>query len=133
MGMLKVPPWAWFIAVGGAATLVHFGVVLLLVHQVALPPLVSNVMAWCVAFGVSYGGHRRLTYRAQAAPLGRSVLRFASVSLAGLAVNEGSYALLLRYTPLRFDVALALVLAAVAVFTYWLGRHWAFAGSRPAP
>jgi putative flippase GtrA len=129
---MKVPPWAWFVAVGGAATAVHFGTVLLLVHALALPPLGANLLAWWVAFAVSYGGHRRLTYRAQAAPLGRSVRRFAAVSLAGLAVNESAYALLLHFTALRFDVALAFVLAAVAVVTYWVGRHWAFAGSPPA-
>lgn len=124
---MRLPPWLWFIGVGSAAALVHFGVVLLLVHQHAVPPLAANLLAWCVAFGVSYTGHRRLTYRAHAVPLGRSVRRFAAVSLAGLAANEGAYALLLHYTPLRFDLALAVVLVAVAVFTYWLGRHWAFA------
>lgn len=130
---MSVPPWGWFVVVGGAAALVHFGVVVMAVREFALAPLVANVLAWCVAFTVSYAGHRRLSFRAQAAPVRRSALRFAAVSLAGLGVNETAYALLLHLTPLRFDLALAVVLAAVAVVTYWLGRHWAFAGTPPAP
>lgn len=127
---MKLPPWLWFVAVGTAAALVHFGVVVLLVSQAQAAPLAANVLAWCVAFGVSWAGHRALTFRAQAAPLARSARRHAAVSLAGLALNEAAYALLLRVTPLRYDVALALVLVGVAVLTYQLGRHWAFAGKR---
>ena len=126
---MKLPSWLWFIAVGTAAAAVHFAVVLVLVGKLALPPLVANLLAWCVAFGVSYSGHRALTFRAHAAPLVRSAWRFAAVSLAGLAANELAYAALLQFTTVRYDVALALVLLGVAAFTYVLGRHWAFAGT----
>lgn len=129
---MMLPSWLWFVIVGGTAATVHFGVVLGLVQRLQWAPLAANVAAWCVAFGVSYIGHRHLSFRAGAAPLGRSVRRFATLSLAGLTVNEGAYALLLHGTGLRYDVALALVLAGVAVFTYVLGRHWAFAGNSPA-
>jgi putative flippase GtrA len=127
---MKLPSWLWFLAVGSTAAAVHFAVVLVLVGGgIVQAPLVANVLAWCVAFGVSYGGHRFLTFSHQQAPLARSALRFAAVSLGGLALNEGAYAVLLQFTPLRYDVALFLVLLGVAVVTYWLGRHWAFAGS----
>ena len=127
---MKPPPWLWFVAVGCAAAGVHFAVVLWLVSRHIAPPLVANLVAWCVAFGVSWSGHRWLSFRGQAAPLARSALRFALVSLGGLVSNELAYAALLALTPLRYDVALALVLLAVAVVTYQLGRHWAFSGSR---
>ena len=122
-----------FVAVGCVAAAVHFALVRLLVDGAQFAPLAANLPAWCIAFCVSYFGHRRWTFRAHDAPLARSMLRFAAVSLAGLALNEGAYAALLRFTPLRYDVALLMVLAAVALFTWWLGRHWAFAGTRPAP
>jgi putative flippase GtrA len=129
---VRWPSWIWFVAVGCAAAAVHFAVVLLLVGGgFVRAPLVANILAWCVAFGVSYLGHRALTFRRQQAPLARSALRFAVVSLGGLALNEAAYAVLLHFTPLRYDVALVLVLLGVAVITYWLGRHWAFAGSSP--
>ncbi len=128
---MNLPPWLWFIAVGCSAAAVHFAVVLGLVGALGLHPLVANLMAWCVAFGVSFSGHRWLSFRAQAAPLLRSAWRFGAVSLGGLVLNEAAYAVLLHFTPLRYDLALVLVLVGVAVVTYLLGRHWAFAGTRP--
>lgn len=123
---------AWFVVVGCAAAAVHFGVVLALVERGAWPPLLANGVGWAVAFGVSFAGHRLFTFREQRAPLGRSAQRFLAVSAIGFAVNEAAYALLLGWGGLGYGVALALVLIGVAVFTYWVGRHWAFLGN-PVP
>jgi putative flippase GtrA len=122
----------WFVVVGAVAALVHLGVVRVLVGTAGVAPLVANVPAWCIAFGVSYLGHRRLTFRAHDVPVGPSMLRFALVSIGALALNEAMYAVLLRFTPLRYDIALVLVIGGVALVTWWLARHWAFAGSPPA-
>lgn len=126
--MLNPARWLVFVLVGSAAAAVHFGVVLGLVHGLGVAPLVANIGGWCVAFGVSFAGHRWGTFAARQAPVLRAARRFVVVSLAGLVLNEAAYALLLALTPLRFDVALVLVLLGVAVVTYQLGRHWAFEG-----
>jgi putative flippase GtrA len=121
---------AWFIMVGTAAAAVHWAVVVGLVEHRAWPALVANVLGWLVAFGVSFAGHHRLSFRDRAAPLGRSAVRFFAVSAGGFAVNESAYALLLHTTGQRYDLVLAAVLVAVAGVTYLLSRHWAFLGSR---
>lgn len=126
--MNRWPRWLSFGLVGSAAAAVHFALVVLLVSSQRLEPIVANVIGWLVAFIVSFGGHWRLTFRSQAAPLLRSATRFALVSAAGFLVNETAYALLLGTTALHYATALALVLLGVAVFTYQLGRHWAFSG-----
>lgn len=118
----------WFVAVGCAAAAVHFGVVVVLVGQLGWTPLVANVGGWLVALGVSYGGHRRLTFADQHAPAARSAPRFLAVSTLGFVVNESAYALLLHGSGLGYRAALAAVLVGVAVFTYLLSRHWAFLG-----
>jgi len=126
--MLRPARWLVFVLVGSAAAAVHWGVVLALVHGWRAAPLLANVAGWCVAFVVSFAGHRWGTFASRQAPVARAVRRFVIVSLGGLALNETAYALLLHFTPLRFDVALVLVLLAVAIVTYQLGRHWAFEG-----
>jgi len=93
-----------------------------------MAPLVANVAGWLVAFGISFTGHYRMTFNAQQAPVLRASGRFFLVSAAGFAVNEAAYALLLHWTWLRYDAALAVVLVAVATATYLLSRHWAFKG-----
>lgn len=117
---------AWFIAVGCAAAAVHWLVVVALVSLVGWRPLWANVLGWAVAFGVSFTGHHRLTFRGHGAPLRASMKRFFMVSAGGFAANQTAYAILLQWSGRRYDLALAVVLLAVAVLTYLLSRHWAF-------
>ena len=123
---------ARFIAVGCAAAAVHFGVVMLLVEHRIAPPLAANVVGWLVAFVVSFAGQHRVTFRDRSAPLLRAARRFFAISAAGFAANEAAYGLLLHVSAIRYDVALAIVLVAVAVMTYVLSSRWAFLRSRDA-
>lgn len=133
---VPVPPLSrrsslWFVAVGATAAAVHWAVVVLLVESSAWPPLGANVLGWLVAFTVSFAGHFRLTFRGHGVPLHRSAARFLAVSATGFAINEASYALLLRASGQRYELLLAAVLVGVAVFTYWASRHWAFLRTLP--
>jgi len=124
-----------FVAVGTAAAAVHFGVVVALVSGLIsgleLHPLQANVVGWLVAFVVSYGGHRRLTFRASGASTRQSLPRFFAISAGGFVANESAYALLLSHTGMPYRAALGVVLVGLAVITYLASRHWAFR-HRPA-
>lgn len=126
--MLKrlVTQIGWFVIVGCLAAATHWLVAVACVAWAGLPPLVANVAGWLVAFGVSFGGHYRWTFRHQHAPIVRAARRFFAVSALGFAVNEAAYAVLLHSTTLPYDLSLALVLAGMAVLTFILGRWWAF-------
>ncbi len=117
---------SWFIAVGCAAAATHWLVAVAAVRFAAMPPLVANVAGWLVAFGVSFVGHYQLTFKQQGASWTRAARRFFAVSAAGFAVNELAYAYLLTATTIRYDILLALILIAIAVMTFILGRFWAF-------
>ncbi|HEX7387582.1 MAG TPA: GtrA family protein [Castellaniella sp.] len=116
----------WFVIVGCAAAATHWAVAVACVAFGNLVPLIANVVGWLVAFGVSFTGHYRLTFRHQHAPLARAAIRFFAVSALGFVVNETAYAVLLEATTIRYDVLLALVLVAIAGMTFILGRFWAF-------
>jgi len=119
-----------FGCVGGAAAATHLGVVAALVPA-GLPPLVANALAFAVAFQVSYYGHRGWTFRS---PGGRGeYFRLLLVSLVSFALNEALYAAMLRFAPLDYRLSLALVLAAVAVFTFAGSRLWVFAARATEP
>ena len=123
---------AWFVAVGCSAAAVHFGVVVMLVEWLGLPPLLANVGGWLVAFIVSFCGQWLLTFRGSGAPWRQALRRFFLISLGGFGTNEAAYALLLHFSALPYDVSLALVLVAVAFITYLLSSRWAFRDNRPA-
>jgi putative flippase GtrA len=116
----------FFIAVGCAAAAVHWTTVVSLVRVWGWSPLVANVVGWLVAFLVSFCGHHLVTFRDHGAALLSAGLRFFAISAGGFALNETAYALLLRWSGVRFDVVLAAVLLLVAALTYQLSRHWAF-------
>lgn len=108
------------------AAVVHLAVVVVLVRGAGLAPLVANVLGWLAAFGVSFIGHQWWTFADQNARWHQALPRFFLLSAAGFCVNEGTYALALRLLPWRYDLLLLIVLAAVAVGTYVLGKLWAF-------
>ncbi len=116
-----------FVVVGSAAAAVHWGTVVLLVGHLGWWPLLANGVGWVVAVGVSFTGHHRWSFRHQAAPMQSAAPRFLLVSASGFLLNQLAYAAALRWSGARYDIALAVVLLAVAVLTYLMSRFWAFA------
>ena len=117
---------AAFVAVGCSAFGVHFSVVAASV-PLGAPPLLANVVAFVMAFGVSFIGHALWSFPATGRPVAPALRRFALVALGGFLINESVYALLLARTALDYRVALFIVLAGVAGLTWVAGRFWAFA------
>jgi putative flippase GtrA len=117
---------AWFVIVGCTAAATHWTSAVLAVSAAGMQPLTANIFGWFIAVGVSFVGHYRLTFRHQQAPVMRAARRFFAVSAFGFGVNELLYAWLLQITTLRYDFLLALLLIAMAVLTFILGRFWAF-------
>ena len=114
----------WFLAVGGTAALVHMGV-FALVHDHMLPEL-ANALGFVIAFGVSFAGHRWLSFKDATTSVRTSLGRFAVTALAGFASNELIFALLLRVAGLPALVALFVALVFAAGQTFLFSRFWAF-------
>lgn len=114
----------WFLAVGGTAALVHMGV-FALVQDHMLPEL-ANALGFVIAFGVSFAGHRLLSFKDAATSVRTSLGRFAVTALAGFASNELVFALLLRVGGLPALVALLIALVLAAGQTFLFSRFWAF-------
>ena len=104
----------------------------MLVSTEYLTPLVANVAGWLVAFMVSFAGHYQLTFRHQRGHVKDAIWRFFLLSAMGFAINETSYAVLLEQTRLPYELLLAIILVAVAAFTFLASRLWAFKASRHA-
>ncbi|MEP6589152.1 MAG: GtrA family protein, partial [Polaromonas sp.] len=106
----------WFLAVGSAAALTHMGVFALTQHR--LWPELANASGFMVAFFVSFGGHRLLSFSDANTTVRQSFQRFLVTALAGFATNEGVFVLLLRVAgwPALLALLAALVLAAGQTF-----------------
>jgi putative flippase GtrA len=114
----------WFLLVGGAAALTHMGVFAALEH--ALWPELANALGFAVAFGLSFAGHRRLSFQHAATSVRQSLGRFAVTALLGFGSNELVFVALLRGLQWPSLLALFVAMLAAAAQTYVLSRHWAF-------
>lgn len=122
---------AAFVAVGAGATATHFMVVWLLVRGASLSPAWANMPAFWTAFCVSYAGHNTFTFAGRSQSRQASVLRWMAVSVGGFLLNQSLYMLALRWLPAMHYLALLFfVTGIVTLVTYFLGKYWAFAGSR---
>ena len=114
----------WFVVVGASAAFTHLGVFAL--AEPYLWPEVANAVGFVVAFGVSFAGHRWLSFQDAGTSLWQSLRRFAVTALAGFAANEVIFVLLLRGLGLPSFLALFLALVLASAQTFVLSRLWAF-------
>jgi putative flippase GtrA len=114
----------WFLAVGGTAALTHMAVFALAQHQ--MWPELANALGFCIAFFVSFAGHRLLSFQDAGTSVRTSLGRFAVTALAGFASNELVFVLLLRGLDLPALLALFVALLFAAGQTFVLSRFWAF-------
>lgn len=120
-----------FALVGLSATGVHVAVGLILVWSGLFGAFFANVLAFSVAFMVSYFGHHRFSFRSTAQH--RSAMpRFLAVAAFGLALNQAIVFGMVDLGHLRYELALVVIVGTVPAVTYVLSRIWAFAGSTPA-
>jgi putative flippase GtrA len=117
----------WFLATGASAALTHMGVFALVQHvQPELWPEAANALGFSVAFGVSFAGHRWLSFKGTSTPMTRSLRRFGVTALAGFACNELVFMLLTRRYAWFALAALFVALVVASVQTFVLSRFWAF-------
>ena len=114
----------WFLAVGGSAALTHMAVFAWV--QAFMLPELANALGFCVAFFVSFAGHRLLSFKDATTSVATSLGRFAVTALAGFASNELVFTALLRVLGLPALLALFVDLVFAAGQTFVFSRFWAF-------
>ncbi|WNL43449.1 GtrA family protein [Halomonas sp. PAMB 3264] len=110
-----------FLIMGGLATLTHMLVATLLFALLTEPsPYLVNVIAFALAFLVSFFGHRHVTFKTRG-----SMGRFFLVAIAGFAANN---AILTAGLALGVNNLAAVIIATacVPVLTYLASSLWAF-------
>lgn len=122
----RLPQLLQFVLVGGTAAATHLAVVGLLVALLGMPPLAANVLAFLVAFVVSYNGHALFTFSAARARGWPVVARFFAVACLSFVANELLYYIALNWLHWHYFWSLAAVLVLVAVGTFVMSKFWAF-------
>lgn len=128
----RLPQELQFILVGCAAAATHLAVAISLVALADMEPLAANVLAFLVAFVVSYNGHALLTFSSARARGPAVVARYFSVACLSFAANELLYFIALYALDWHYVWSLIGVLVLVATGTFLLSKFWAFKPRRGA-
>jgi putative flippase GtrA len=116
----------WFVVIGCAAAATHWLAAVLCIALLEIRPSLANLLGWSIAVMVSFLGHYFLTFRHQQKSLLPAIRRFLLISASGFAVNELAFVYLLRVTSIPYYLLLAIILVAIAAFTFVFSRYWAF-------
>ena len=114
-----------FGTVGMLATVVHVSLAYFLMIQTETNPYLANLAGFLAAFGISFIGNARLTFRYDGNLSGPAV-RFLVISLASLALTSTITALVEAYGLPRWTYV-AMTLAVVPPVTFLLSKFWVFA------
>ena len=116
---------ARFTTTGAAAALTHYSIVMLLFKRnIALQ--YANLVAFLLAYWVSYFGHRIFTFKAQHISHRYTLPKFTLVAGLGFLFNESFLLLSNLYfsAPVSTLVCVAIVLTSIV--TFLLNRFFAF-------
>jgi putative flippase GtrA len=92
-------------------------------------PVVGSVLAYGLAAGFSYAGHKYFTFVSDGAHR-LEAPRFVVVTLLGLAVSFASPAVLSGKLGLPVQIAIGLTCVVIPFVNYVVLRRWVFAGQR---
>ena len=120
-----------FGVVGVTATIVHVGMVVLLVEVLGLAPIWANALGFLTALPVSYVGNFHWTFGAEGQHR-RRIPRFAFTQTSGLAGSQAIMFLVVDVMGLHYGIALATAVAIVPASTYLMSRIWVFSPESPA-
>ncbi len=120
----------WFLIVGASAAAVHFSVLVSVVNLSTIGPAWANVIAFLIAFVVSFLGHFYLTFRANASEKNATLpilIKWFVSSVTGFLANQTLFVLGLNWFGDRYYILIWLVVTGIiTVMTFALGKLWAF-------
>ncbi len=122
---------ARFGIVGVAATLVHLGVAFFLSAYTEIPLILINLMAFMIAFAVSFLGHHHWTFQGKTSQK-ESFLKFLAVALSGLAASTALLFILIKLDISTDMIKLMISIVIIPIVTYLLSKFWAFRTKRTA-
>jgi putative flippase GtrA len=122
---------ARFLAAGGAATAVHYALLVGLVELGRLPPTPATCVGYAAAAALNYGLRRCFVFRSRA-PHRRTLPRYLAVLGAGFGLNGGLMALGAGVLGLPYGAVQVVATGLVLVWNFTAHRLWTFGGATAA-
>ena len=117
-----------FGAVGITATLAHTLIFISTLRLLGWPEQISNLVAFIIAFALSWSGHYFWTFQTGGWQTGgwQTMPRFVAVALAGYLLNALFVFIIITKLGWPDFYVLPLMLLITPIMTFLLARYWAF-------
>ena len=133
-----------FALVGTFGAVVDFSIFNILSSWLRFPPVPSSIISFCVAVTSNFLWNRYWTYPdSRSKPIGKQVIQFSVVNVAGLAIRTPLFAILepilghefrvlhaekfgLAPEFLGHNIALALAVGTVMLWNFFANRYWTY-------
>jgi putative flippase GtrA len=116
---------ARFGVIGVLAAITHYLIAISLTQQ-QIAPAWANLVAFVIAFWVSYFGHRYFSFDVGDVSHQQTLPRFILVAVFGFIFNETLLLSMLHYTSISMDIGLPFIIILTAVLTFIFSRFFAF-------
>lgn len=114
-----------FGVIGVIAAVTHYCIAIFLTDN-RLAAAWANLVAFVIAFWVSYFGHRYFSFDAGDVSHQQTLPRFILVAVFGFILNESLLLLMLHFTQISMALGLPFIIILTAMFTFILSRQFAF-------
>ena len=124
---------AKFGGVGLVATAVHVMIFSVLIEFWNIEPMKANVIAFCLAFWISFIGHFYWTFAGgedDRRSLGNAGIRFLFVALTGFALNSLIVYIVEHQLRLPYVYATFGMIFIVPLVLFLMSRYWAFTSAQ---
>ncbi len=111
--------------VGGLSTLLNSAAFIFFVDVLSITPLVGNLMAFCLAFWVSYWGQSKWTFEHRNHTK-EKLFKFFLVCLLGLGMNTFFVWLLMHVFSKSAYVAILPMIFITPLVVFFINKFWVF-------
>ena len=114
-----------FMIVGTLAATCHIFVMAVSVEKLLFPPLMANIIAFLIAFVISFAGHKKWTFKG-CTHYNTLSIKFFTVAFCTLLLSE--FIIYLLYNVWHYHYILATIAALIIVppVTFALSKLWVF-------
>tara|TARA_Y100001933_G_scaffold216484_1_gene223636 strand:+ start:5929 stop:6318 length:390 start_codon:yes stop_codon:yes gene_type:complete len=118
-----------FLGVGGVATLIQYGILILLVEVFQASALVGSTIGYIVSGIFNYTLNYYFTFNSTARHA-HAATRFVAVAIVGLALNSSLIFLLTDLLAVFYIAAQIIATGAVVVWNFIAHKHWTYRSIR---
>jgi len=114
-----------FLGVGGTATALQYGLLILLVEANLAPAVIASGISYAVSSVLNYLLNYYFTFNSDAHHH-RALLKFIAVACVGLSINTSLIYILIEQISIHYLIAQALATLTVLLWNYFAHKHWTY-------